>query len=63
MAIRFLGSVNKVINNTATEILDDQVITKITSVVTTFLNSSVEAIKDLTREEETDEPEPNGNGE
>jgi len=62
MAIRLLGSLNQVINKTATEILEDEVITKITNVVTTFLNSGVEAIKDITSEEETDEPEPNGNG-
>ena len=62
MAIRLLGSLNQVINRTATEILEDEVITKITNVVTTFLNSGVEAIKDITSEEETEEPEPNGNG-
>lgn len=63
MAIRLLGSLNQIINRTATEILDDEVITKITNVVTTFLNSGVEVIRDITSEEEIDEPEPNGNGE
>lgn len=58
MAVRVLGSINKVINKTASEILDDQVITKITSVITTFLNSGVEAIKSLTAEEVTEEAEP-----
>lgn len=51
MAIRVLGFLNRVINKTTTEILDDQVINKITNVVSTFLNSGVEAIRDLTREE------------
>ena len=63
MAIRLLGPLNQVINRTTTEILEDEVITKITNVVTTFLNSGVEAIRDITSEEETDEPEPDGNGE
>ncbi len=51
MAIRILGLVNRVINKTTTEILDNQVINKITNVVSTFLNSGVEAIRDMTREE------------
>lgn len=51
MAIRVLGFVNRVINKTTTEILDDQVINKITNVVSTFLNSGVEAIRDMTKEE------------
>lgn len=51
MAIRILGLVNRVINETTTEILDNQVINKITNVVSTFLNSGVEAIRDMTREE------------
>jgi hypothetical protein len=55
MAVRVLGSLNKVINKTASEILDDQVITKIANVFTTFLNSGVEAIKNLTREETEEE--------
>jgi hypothetical protein len=57
MALRLLGPLNRVINRTTTEILDDQVINKITGVVGTFLNSGVEAIKDLTEEEEETEPE------
>lgn len=63
MALKLLGSLNQVINRTATEILEDEVITKITNVVTTFLNSGVEAIRDITSEEEIDEVETNGNGE
>lgn len=64
MAVRILGSINRIINRTANEILDDQVINKITGVVTTFLNSGVEAIRDLTEEEEEAEPEePNGDDE
>jgi len=51
MAVRFLGFLNGVINKTASEILDGQVINKITNVVGTFLNSSVESIRDLTKEE------------
>lgn len=57
MALRLLGPLNKVINRTTSEILDDQVINKITGVVGTFLNSGVEAIRDLTEEEEETEPE------
>ena len=57
MALRLLGPLNKVINRTTAEILDDQVINKITGVVGTFLNSGVEAIRDLTEEEEETEPE------
>jgi hypothetical protein len=57
MALRLLGPLNKVINRTTTEILDDQVISKITGVVSTFLNSGVEAIRDITEEEEETESE------
>ena len=63
MAVRILGSINRIINRTANEILDDQVINKITGVVTTFLNSGVEAIRDLTEEEEVEPEEPNGDDE
>jgi hypothetical protein len=57
MALRLLGSLNRVINRTTSEILDDQVINKITGVVTTFLNTGVETIRDLTAEEEETEAE------
>lgn len=57
MALRLLGSLNRVINRTTSDILDDQVINKITGVVTTFLNTGVEAIRDLTAEEEETEDE------
>lgn len=55
MAVKILGVLNGVINKTATEILEGQVINRMTDIVTTFLNSSVEAIRDLTREETTGE--------
>ena len=51
MAIRLLGPINRVINRTTSEILDDQLIGKVTGVISTFLNSGVEAIRDLTAEE------------
>ena len=54
MAVKLLGSLNKVINRTTTEILDDQLITKITGVISTFLKSGVEAIRDITAETESD---------
>jgi hypothetical protein len=54
MAVRLLGSLNKVINRTTTEILDDQLINKITGVITTFLKTGVEAIRDITAETESD---------
>lgn len=54
MAVRLLGSINKVINRTTTEILDDQLINKITGVITTFLKTGVEAIRDITAETESD---------
>ncbi|MGD8569291.1 MAG: hypothetical protein PVJ39_14485 [Gammaproteobacteria bacterium] len=57
MALRLLGSLNRIINRTTSDILDDQVINKVTGVVTTFLNSGVEAIRDLTAEEEKTESE------
>lgn len=57
MALRLLGPLNRVINRTTTEILDDQVIGKITGVVSTFLNSGIEAIRDITEEEEETEVE------
>ena len=64
MALRILGPLNRVINRTTSEILDDQVINKITGVVTTFINSGVEAIRDLTEEEkDAESEEPNGNDE
>lgn len=57
MAVRLLGSLNKVINTTTTEILDDEVISRITGVISTFLKSGVEAIRDLTAEGEETESE------
>lgn len=51
MAVRLLGPLNRVINITTSEILDNQVIGKITGVVSTFLNSGVAAVRDLTAEE------------
>lgn len=51
MAIRILGVINGVINKTATEILDSGIIGKMTDVVGTFLSSSVEAVRDLTKED------------
>ncbi|TAN74298.1 MAG: hypothetical protein EPN14_09315 [Gallionella sp.] len=51
MAVKVLGLINRVINKTTTEILDGQVVNKITGVVGTFLNSGVEAIRDMTSEE------------
>jgi len=54
MAVKLLGSLNKVINRTTTEILDDQLISKITGVISTFLKSGVEAIRDITAETESD---------
>lgn len=54
MAVKLLGSLNKVINKTTTEILDDQLISKITGVISTFLKSGVEAIRDITAETESD---------
>lgn len=54
MAVKLLGSLNKVINRTTTEILDDQLINKITGVISTFLKSGVEAIRDITAETESD---------
>lgn len=57
MALRLLGPLNRVINRTTAEILDGQVINKITGVVSLFLNSGVEAIRDITEEEEETESE------
>jgi hypothetical protein len=57
MAVKLLGSLNKVINKTTTEILDDQLINKITGVISTFLKSGVEAIRDITAETESDTDE------
>ena len=54
MAVKLLGSLNKVINRTTSEILDDQLINKITGVISTFLKSGVEAIRDITAETESD---------
>ena len=54
MAVKILGSLNKVINRTTSEILDDQLINKITGVISTFLKSGVEAIRDITAETESD---------
>jgi hypothetical protein len=51
MAVRLLGALNRVINRTTNEILDDQLINKITGVISTFLNSGIEAIRDVTAEE------------
>lgn len=63
MAVRLLGPLNRVINRTTSEILDGQLIGKITDVIGTFLNSGVEAIRDLTAEEvesEADKKEKDG---
>ncbi len=51
MAIKILGFMNKVINDTTSKILDDHVINKITNVIGTFFTSSVETIKEATKEE------------
>lgn len=51
MAVKILGFLNGVINKTTNEILDGQVINKITGVASTFLNAGVEAVRDMTKEE------------
>lgn len=59
MAIKILGFMNKVINRTASEVLDGQLIDKSTHVLSTFLTSGVEAIKDLTQENQEGQEETN----
>ncbi len=54
MAISLLGPLNKVINKTAAEVIDSQIITKMTDIVATFVSSGVEAIKTLTEEKTED---------
>lgn len=58
MAIKLIGFMNKVINDTTSKILDDQLIDKITNVVATFFKSGVESLRDATNEEppETEDP-------
>lgn len=51
MAIGLLGHLNRVINQTVSEILDSQVIDKATHVISTFITSGVETVRDLTAEE------------
>jgi uncharacterized protein YbjQ (UPF0145 family) len=57
MALSLLGPLNRIINITTTEILNDQVIDKVSNVVGAFLISGVELIRDITAEEEESETE------
>lgn len=50
MAITILEPLNKVINKTTTEIIDSQVIDKLTGVLSTLIKSSLEVVKELTEE-------------
>ena len=59
MAVKLLGPLNEVIHKTAADILDNHLANKIAGVVVTFVNSGVEAVRDITKEE----IEANGNGE
>ena len=55
MALRLLGPLNKIINTTTNEILEGQLVTKITGAIGTFVTSSIEAIRDITEEDEVEE--------
>lgn len=59
-----LGSFNKIINNTTTEIIDSEIPKKIADVLNTLVNSTFEVvddalvkIQDLTKEEKKEETE------
>lgn len=58
MAVSLLGPLNKVINDTTTQIMDNEIPTKVSQVVTTLVTSSfgvvddvLKQIQDLTKEE------------
>jgi hypothetical protein len=57
MAISLIGPLNKVINETAAEILDSKVIDKMTDIMGAFMTSGIEVIKGVTEEEASEEPE------
>lgn len=66
MAANILGSFNKIINETATTIIDSNIASKISDILNTLVNSTFEAVEDtlkkvqdLTKTEESSEsPEP-----
>jgi hypothetical protein len=49
-AMSIFSSLKKVVNETSREVLDSQVIDKMTGVLNAFLKSGVEAVKELTKE-------------
>jgi hypothetical protein len=58
MAVSLLGPLNKVINDTTTQIVDNEIPTKVSQVVTTLVSSSfgvvddlLKQVQDLTKEE------------
>jgi hypothetical protein len=46
MAANILGSFNKIINETATAIIDSNIASKISDVLNTLVNSTFEAVED-----------------
>jgi len=47
MAISMLGPLNKIINETTTQIIDNDLSHKVSSVVTTLVSSSFNAVNDI----------------
>jgi len=47
MAISMLGPLNKIINETTTQIIDNDLSHKVSSVVTTLVTSSFNAVNDI----------------
>jgi hypothetical protein len=50
MAVSLLGPLNKVINDTATQIVDNEIPTKVSQVLTTLVSSSFGVVDDLLKQ-------------
>jgi hypothetical protein len=50
MAISLLGPLNKVINDTTTQIVDSEIPTKVSQVLTTLVTSSFSVVDDLLKQ-------------
>ena len=61
MAVSLLGPFNKIINDTATQIVDSELLGKVSGVIATFVKSSLGAVDDLLKQVQDltkEEPEP-----
>ena len=58
MAISILGPLNQVINKTVSEIMDKQIIEKLTDVLNTFFKTSLGVVKELTEEKKEEKAKP-----